>query len=358
MADVNYLSPAGLAPKVPEMPGFLGGMQARRQETDYRDLVELQKAMAGMGAMKTHEDLVEGAPVRQATRLADIATAQNKPARLEAELQGLLLGNRKSGVEVRQAEANSDVNIQAARAEALAKIPEANRKRILAEQQSILDSLDGFSEQVTNSLDPAATMTQMLQKAGVDANHPMARALLQAHQQDPQKGLVNRLDGIKKNLVQSIAHLQKMEELQQQGANSERVAEIAGDASVYSADQHLRAAQYRSEREKTVAKLEGSLVKLLPKIATGKATPEERREYDLTFQLMANLKAVGAVTAPEQRGTMLGNTNPPRVPGTPGVTPTPGGILTPEQVQSMGQTPQPGFVYRLNAQGELTRDTK
>lgn len=79
MADVNYISPSSLMPQLGQVniPGLAGAMLAN-QERDYRDTMDLQKFLSGVGAQKAQiglEELVRDLPKKEIERQRDIQGA-------------------------------------------------------------------------------------------------------------------------------------------------------------------------------------------------------------------------------------------------------------------------------------------
>lgn len=79
MADVNYISPSSIMPQLGQVniPGLAGAMLAN-QERDYRDTMDLQKFLSGVGAQKAQiglEELVRDLPKKAIERERDIQGA-------------------------------------------------------------------------------------------------------------------------------------------------------------------------------------------------------------------------------------------------------------------------------------------
>ncbi len=93
MADVNYVNPGSIRPEYDYKPsGILGGMMFAQDRSRYDQMAGLQDLMMQNQAAKSQEDLIQGAPVRQAERTAALADLPMKSRGLAATTEGQELG--------------------------------------------------------------------------------------------------------------------------------------------------------------------------------------------------------------------------------------------------------------------------
>ena len=111
MAEVNYVSPAGMQPKLGWTPdGFLGGYLYGDQERDYKNTLGLSQLSSALGVQDQQNKLHEyglNDVVRNAERAANVATAD---ATTQTVLPSKLAGIAAQNAQTRASNASTDTS--------------------------------------------------------------------------------------------------------------------------------------------------------------------------------------------------------------------------------------------------------
>lgn len=211
MADLNYISPAGIAPDFgkTDMPGLAGYFAADKQR-DYENLMSLQKLFALDNLQKqanAQEEYVLGAPVRASGRLKDIATnraeADTVARRKTAEVVDKELGN---------------IFTQSTQPGKIAATNEDNDTKVLQDKvkrnQMAMSHLMSLEPYLANNSPAAyADFMQRARDLGMKENDPIYQHFLQAESTDDLKG---RLGKIREHMTYTDQkYRQKLDEIMQ-----------------------------------------------------------------------------------------------------------------------------------------------
>lgn len=312
MADVNYINPASILPQSGWKPqGFMGGMQYAQQMGDYEDQMSLSKLMSQIGAQGAIEEQVQGAPVRAAKRLSDIATANATTSTIGREKESLTSLNEDKA-RVSRAGVNDDIV--------------TNHAKAIGEQGKL--AMDQFQRQLQGSTQLAAIMqaagpagaavaAQVAPSLGIDPNSAHFKALVT----NPQ-AVIQHLNSVDAKLQ---GDLQKEREKDDAAFKRQQYAsDSSAAASKYTADQAynraIEQAQIRAQMQQSQQRIEQVVTNYGKRIAAGEtlapaeiAHYEDARKmlYDLrTLQGQQNQAGAAALGLPEVPGV-----KPPPIPG-------------------------------------------
>lgn len=182
MADINYMSPSGMQPKVGWSPdGFLGGAKWQQQERDYKEAFDLQKAFSMFGLTKQKNELDEyglNSALRDATRRADITKADVTTDTLRREKD---LAADKVLADTRHTVAQTgNVNAETAALPGLrkAQTDEINTKNAGARHKQLLDiigSIAAIRGKGKIELPDSLVLNQHFKELGIDPRSAEAK---------------------------------------------------------------------------------------------------------------------------------------------------------------------------------------
>lgn len=193
MADINYISPSSLIPDFGKVsnPG-LAGWQQVDQMNDYRDTMDLQKFLSGIGAQKAQlslEEQIRDLPLKEAQRIRDIQDA-GLTTQYAPELKELFVRDRRRTDQKETETLPSSIEATIA----------GNREKTNKSQTDLFDnklnsvlSLQGILEQSGDDPAAKALVLQHAAELGIDPNSQLYQYLAKAG--DPID-LANRLKGI------------------------------------------------------------------------------------------------------------------------------------------------------------------
>src|SRR3990167_6753019 len=166
MAETNYLNPGSIRPEYDWKPSAgLAGMFLSRDRSRYENMAGLQDAMMQDAATLSREDVLQGAPGRQATREALLRDLPVKSRGLEATTRGQELGTEFT--EATQPGKIGTTNM-------------GQRVQYNAAQMQELQQGLAIAESLANVQGPASVpqIAQLIKQSGMDPNHPVLQAIL------------------------------------------------------------------------------------------------------------------------------------------------------------------------------------
>lgn len=281
MADLNYMSPSGMQPKVGWTPeGFLGGVKWQEQEKDYKDSLDLQKALSMFGIKKQQNELADyeaNSPLREAERRAGITKANviDQTALREA-LAGI--GQKEgsaahSNAQARNLDAETSVLPDLRRAQIDKYKTETNAAKH-TQLMNIIGSIAAIKGKGTLDLPNSLILNQHFKDLGIDPRSPEA-----AHIFQDAENIMKRMSKL------DPAHISKMEEINATGdwhvrANSARTAQERSDMQMISAlEEALK--QDPAARNFTPQQIKAAAVRQYLQLRAnmnGYRTPETSRE--------------------------------------------------------------------------------
>jgi hypothetical protein len=199
MAEVNYISPSSIMPQLGQVnvPGLSGWMLGN-QERDYRDTMDLQKMLGGIGAQKAQlslEEQIRDLPLKEAQRIRDIQDA-GLTTKYAPELKELFAKDKR----------RTDTKEESTLLSGIDRINSDNRQHKTKSEiedydqriQSVL-SLQGLLE--NSGDDPTAKMAVLehAQKLGMSPEDKVFQHLSKA---GSSSDLADRLKGIEKHFRQ------------------------------------------------------------------------------------------------------------------------------------------------------------
>ncbi len=357
-SEVNYNNPGGLAPANGWKPqGFLGGMQWEQQNTDYNDMMSLQKLMTSLSAGKELEDYTEGAPVRQSKRLSDIATNNATAATIGGQKQGEL---DKLTMENEVTRSTQSSKIATTIAENAVKMGEAGAKKL---ENSI--RFAQIAGPLMQSAGPAgaAQLIQMGKAAGIDDS--MVQSVISGKVTPEQLGeVLMTADKEHRKKVEEIRTTEGMRTashlagIHAQGGYSLQIAEKNNEGK-------LEAARIRAAQAGQLQNMEKRWTQLNSLISAGKGTPEMQQEVaTLGEMIMAQKVAMGLVN--QAPGASLGVYPRTGAPSAP--TPTTPGQQQPQSqvkpatqadaVRAFGSFEPDKYEYLVGPDGRIGRRAK
>ena len=228
MADLNYMSPSGMQPKVGWSPeGFLGGVKWQEQEKDYRDSLDLQKAMSMFGIKKQQNELSDyelNSPVRAATRQADITKANTT---VETSLADALAGiDQKKGsaahsnAQARQLDAET-LNLPALRKAQITEYEDKHRANQHAQLTNIIGSIAAIKGKGgTLSLPDSLVLNNHFKELGIDPRSPEA-----AHIFNDAENIMKRISALDPAQIGKMAQIAETGKYQVAAAGARTPAE-------------------------------------------------------------------------------------------------------------------------------------
>ena len=297
MADVNYVNPTAIRPEYNWKPsGVLAGMLYAQDRQRYDQVADLQDQMMGHAAAKSREDLIQGAPVRQAERDATLRDLPMKSRELAATTEGKELGTEFT-------RATQPGRIGATNAQSEATVSNQN----LLQMQNRM----AVAEALSRIGGPAAVpqMAQILKQSGMNMQDPFIQSLLNVP--DPSQ-VPARARAAREAL--SAAYSQEMDKERMQQAGADRRVERQGWWSVEvakqrSASRTLNMIQ-RFEAAKTTEVMQalGEMILVDPEIDEGikmrvRAAVEQARRSEAAKRAGGQVQIPGlpqpGATAPE-----------------------------------------------------------
>lgn len=311
MADVNYVNPTAALPKTETMqvPAFMQGMQYNTQMTDYNDQMALSKLLSQMNYRREEEEMTQGAPVRQAKRLSDIATSNATAATIGGIKQNEL---NKGTLENQFTQATQPSRIATTIAENVVKQGEAGMKQLQNTMRlaQIAGQLQGPQA--------GAQISEIAQEMKLDPNSSIVKAIMQ----DPKK-VTKLMMEVNETLQGDLAKQdnQAGHQLTQatnianiQGKTARAVASIGAESRVQAASLKAQLSGQAQTIEKQISAI---IAKQRALRAEGKELPKEDIDaYNTLAPLLQGLRSAGILQ--QQAGAAaLG------LPDTPAVTPPP-----------------------------------
>ena len=166
MPETNYINPGSIRPAYDWKPSAgLAGMFLSRDRARYENMAGLQDAMMQDAATLSREDVLQGAPGRQATREALLRDLPVKSRGLEATTRGQELGTEFT--EATQPGKIGTTNM-------------GQRVQYNAAQMQELQQGLAIAESLANVQGPASVpqIAQLIKQSGMDPNHPVLQSIL------------------------------------------------------------------------------------------------------------------------------------------------------------------------------------
>lgn len=320
----NSMNPATQGGWQPD-PAYLGLDYASRQ-SDYKDALGLQRQAVGMDLQKQQGQLEDFQAARPSGLAATIAgnnaTAEN-------------IGTLKSG-EAQQAKAKGEYDFQTLNTRVSDLIGSNDEKQRERGVKAIEHGL-----QVIDLLGPAvetgdrAMVKSIAKGAGVRDDNPMIAHIV--NDPNPTEALAKW-----RAALEGAQGRSKAGSINLKGTWDVKEREIMAAAQRYTADRSLEAAQYRSDHQKQVDKLEGLLARTMEAYFS-ETDPVEKQKLAVKMdqiETMTNtLKALGAPYSPSEfRSDVIANR-----PGNPaGAGAARAGAVMPFSQRMQQSTPQQG----------------
>ena len=274
-----------LLPQIGYKPdGFLGGAMWAEQRDDYRQMMSLQKLLSELGVRGAQEEMTQGAPVRAAKRLSDIATAQTNTRyampKMAGEVEERSLKNTATRMEQPSKMAANIAAYIATQGESGYKQFQTGLKFALTAGQVIKNNGPVALPQLQQQAQSMGLPPQMVQM--VMSNPEETVKLLQAVDMELQSGL------IKDRQKQSAEYKQATNVANIQGTAARDVAGINSEA-------RIQAANIRSALAQQTLDLKKKWQVLNERITQGKSTNLEadKIEADRIAQMLASLQTLG-----------------------------------------------------------------
>ncbi len=281
MADVNYVSPSSLMPQLGpvQIPG-LAGFMLGNQERDYRDTMDLQKVLSGIGAQKAQiglEEMVRDLPMKQAQRVRDTQDAE-LTTRYAPEFKELLAKDKRRTDSFDEAVLPSKTSAQISDNDF--KVLQNKEKTYDAGMQHLL-GLRGILDK-TDDPTVMATFMEEAQKLGMKPDSPLFKHFSSAQNPDT---LRERLDNFEKHyrtrkdenwrLLEQAKMQAEEKKRQTEMLEAYRRAQLEGNERRWDLDRDMR---LRIAEMQNRAKLEvASLAKTnLPKTYEAEAIARQR----------------------------------------------------------------------------------
>jgi hypothetical protein len=321
-SEIDYINPESVRPKYGWQPSSgLAGMFYSRDRDRYEEMARMQDTRMGAATQLTLEDLVQGAPARQATRDATVRDLPVQSRGLEATTRG------------------QELNTEFTEATQPGKIGLAQGEQDLARgQQGIAKAVQVIAQEPAGP-DWAARVGTKIRDSGLKPGDPSIKILQGILDTgNPQEAQQRALQWLQLQSQTEPAYRQTMDSTRMRGEYDLKRQELANQGAV-------QAAQAR-----TAAKNKSS-VQIL-KEASGKGATEQVHaamlvindpDVDPQIKQMATAlynAALPAYQREQQRGIQ------PQISGFP-QTP---GIQMPQYGQQPGAAPQGGATHRFNPQ--------